>query len=677
MASQIEAQSLSELNALAANPPQYPVNPTEAPRESLVLYISRVPGTRDIILSTFRPQRKNVTASDVANSLYYVHLNSVYDEALASPPPHPMMDSSSPRSSYERPRVAVTSFDNQRAPIPRKPLPSVQPGTAPPPAPLDTPSREAVSGTTSAPTPPLSLGRSPPKADGYGSPNTRGTSTPPRRPVQAERSDPPREEYAGNPMFRHNRPPRMSSEEQPELPPRVPPKQPQAAGGLVARKPLGPRPPPHLSLPNANPPALMSPPYRSPYESSSRDPFYSGPQEPPLPRTPAAHSGPPSPMPKLGGEKAAFAPFSLTIIRREPASGHQWNIGKVSSYQTNIPTPDQADPNLDPNDLGVPRGISSIDVHLETSGYAKFRDMPTRHSVETASRPMSSSSAAQGSLNLRSSIDEAAARHAAMGTLQGSEGFSRQVMMAYSKSWASNIKNAFRRRGSSPNSPTGGFPEDLAPPRPFHVRHGSSNSVASVESAASKDDDDGRDSPPLITRPGPGLKPRGYVFMSPWDGRCEFHTGNGGRSLKCRHKLQPANAVFNPLVASQAIRDGQAIKRARNTSVSAAITGAKPISELRYNLPNGELFGSSKKGDGHHHLHDHFSKLLNLEPNSDDDDDDGPMDLSIGREKAGGGNRGKRAKLGKLIIHHEGLKMLDLVVAANIGVWWTTWERRF
>jgi hypothetical protein len=53
------------------------------------------------------------------------------------------------------------------------------------------------------------------------------------------------------------------------------------------------------------------------------------------------------------------------------------------------------------------------------------------------------------------------------------------------------------------------------------------------------------------------------------------------------------------------------------------------------------------------------------------EEDDERLDLSIGREKAGGGNRGKRAKLGKLIIHDEGFKMLDLVVAANMGVWWS------
>jgi len=39
---QPEARSLSDINLLAANPPQYPHHPDL--RESLTLYISRVPG---------------------------------------------------------------------------------------------------------------------------------------------------------------------------------------------------------------------------------------------------------------------------------------------------------------------------------------------------------------------------------------------------------------------------------------------------------------------------------------------------------------------------------------------------------------------------------------------------------------------------------------------------------
>ena len=51
------------------------------------------------------------------------------------------------------------------------------------------------------------------------------------------------------------------------------------------------------------------------------------------------------------------------------------------------------------------------------------------------------------------------------------------------------------------------------------------------------------------------------------------------------------------------------------------------------------------------------------------------MDLSLGQEYAGGGFGGKQAKLGKLIIEDEGMKMLDLLVAANISLWWRAYEK--
>jgi hypothetical protein len=36
---------------------------------------------------------------------------------------------------------------------------------------------------------------------------------------------------------------------------------------------------------------------------------------------------------------------------------------------------------------------------------------------------------------------------------------------------------------------------------------------------------------------------------------------------------------------------------------------------------------------------------------------------------------GKQIKLGKLIVEFEGLKMLDLVVAANMALWWRAYEK--
>jgi hypothetical protein len=57
-------------------------------------------------------------------------------------------------------------------------------------------------------------------------------------------------------------------------------------------------------------------------------------------------------------------------------------------------------------------------------------------------------------------------------------------------------------------------------------------------------------------------------------------------------------------------------------------------------------------------------------------DEYGNIDLSLGQERAGGGFGGKQAKLGKLIIEDEGVKMLDLIVAANMALWWRAYERK-
>ena len=56
--------------------------------------------------------------------------------------------------------------------------------------------------------------------------------------------------------------------------------------------------------------------------------------------------------------------------------------------------------------------------------------------------------------------------------------------------------------------------------------------------------------------------------------------------------------------------------------------------------------------------------------------DSDAVDLSLGREHAGGGFAGNQAKLGKLIIHEDGLKMLDLLVSANMGLYWKVYERQ-
>lgn len=68
--------------------------------------------------------------------------------------------------------------------------------------------------------------------------------------------------------------------------------------------------------------------------------------------------------------------------------------------------------------------------------------------------------------------------------------------------------------------------------------------------------------------------------------------------------------------------------------------------------------------------HSHRSTSNSSGGDLDYDSDEDRLDLSLARENAGGGLRGKSAKLGKLVIEDEGIKMLDLVVAACMAVWW-------
>ena len=112
------------------------------------------------------------------------------------------------------------------------------------------------------------------------------------------------------------------------------------------------------------------------------------------------------------------------------------------------------------------------------------------------------------------------------------------------------------------------------------------------------------------------------------------------------------------------------------------------VSELRFNLPIlplpnpfkhsrkssgssdlGKSFAVAPEGGFRNRLSSQVGPVLNLVHATD------RLDLSLAQEKAGGGSSGKKAKLGKLIIHDEGLKMADLLVAANVGIWWKVYER--
>ncbi|KAM5341843.1 hypothetical protein ACJ41O_014874 [Fusarium nematophilum] len=571
----MEARSLTALNNLAGNPPQYPINPAQERQDPLTLYISRVPGTRDVILSPFKPQLKIVTAEDIANCLYYVHLEAPSSE-LAFPPP---LRGDGHRSSSDE----SSSIRN----IPRKPLP----GSA---RPLTPPSREHL--------PVPAFGNEYQELS-----RRRGLSV--NSSLDASRAPPAWPGYEP-----------ASNDQNPVLPPRPTP----VIQAPISRKPMGPRP---LSSPaNGTDGDKPLPPAPGPFQTVTDFDGVTTSQPPPLMRNAASRS--PSPRKSIDGQFKQ--PFTLALIRRDPSTGNQWNVGHISSFQSDAPQIEQ-----DENPLFTPvppvaqppgTGSPPINVQIETLGYGKFRGMPARRSFD----------AGPGAADMNQPPRD------------GGVVLQRQVAMGYTKSWASNWREKLNRVEQD------GFGRG-------HGRQGSVGSVESTGSAESPTE------PHISMQPGPGLRPRGYIFTSPWNGRCEFRTGSAGRSLRCYHILHEERP-FNPLMDQATPIQMQG--------------GAMPVSELRFNLPTAELFKSPEgREEVKNQLQGHFNKLLRRDGRtSPSDDDDGmvsPFDLNLGREKAGGGNRGKRAKLGKLIIYPDGLKMIDLVVAANMGLWWQAWEKSF
>ncbi|KAK8085813.1 hypothetical protein PG997_007084 [Apiospora hydei] len=663
-ADHVEARSLTALNALAANPPQYPVKPNETRQEPLTLYISRVPGTRgmaDPITArnevASRPQLKNVSVTDVANSLYYVHYNTPEDEQLAA------AAAAEAAATGGEARKSMDSLSSTNM-IPRKPA-------------NGTPHfQEHLSGSTP------------------GGPGDQQAPLQRHRPGSIQRK-PVMSQQSQIPKNGDSQPPPQPVMPQPQVP--------QTGDDQP------PPPPPHMSLP-PRPDEIDSLPLEyqdwrpdlPPRPSATGHPGHHPDAFAGLAPSPPSNSRSPSP-----GKRKPFTPFSLTIIRRDPSSGQQWNIGQVASFQLEHP-----EMFVEEKHMPSP----SINIHLETAGYNKFRGMPMslagfdiealRGSLDVM-RPMSASSrsvlAPVPSANTNHISNHSAEPPTA--SKAAYNGFERQVKMMYVPSWTSNIRNAFRRLESkegkdggelstSPNKKFGHSRDTSAASMFGHSRDTSAASMGSFNG-----DFDGGEAP-IITLPGHGLKPRGYMFMSPWDGRCEFRTASGGRSLQCRHILPGTGGAYNPLVDGSGGGDDGALSpnggRSRKSSV--ARSNIQDISELRFNLPSAELFSGSKSptpeqqqagGMQQHqtqHLHEGRERMrdriLNGMTNKTEDDLDdyeyetGGYDMTLGKEKAGGGNRGKRAKMGKLIVCEDGLKMLDLVVAANVGIWWCVWERK-
>ncbi|KAI9749342.1 MAG: Vacuolar protein sorting-associated protein 4 [Chaenotheca gracillima] len=714
----VQAQSLASLTALASNPPRYPRNPTQETRERLVLYIARVPGSRDVFLSTMKPGKDVVTAQDVASSIFYLHVNQPGDEELGDDLQRHQESVQGESHEKKQPEVQVS----------RKPVPGVGSEQQSPISPTDgsrpqLPIRPSVtSNPYSAVTPALEseLGQS--ENSSPVSPRAGLRPELPARPSVTEHPPIIGMEHVGRKPVTGPIPRSLDSslKTDHDTAPRSAPGVLEFSGNgdsgseSPRRRPLGPR------QENNRPQSVASPitgVENMPLNGRARAATADSGDRPPLPprssilsagnvlrnpappsisqdsprgvwtrnRPPHSNNNPSFTSTSYDSTHAAgststpiYGSYSITLIRRDLASGAQWNVGRIyirpdqdvetqlSRYSISSPDP-----------VKTTGSSRSIDIEINNPGYSKFLDasLPAIESLLQAG-DRSSISTIKDFASLASSQTTSTAaprdgifrREVELETSPSrSRGFRKSSLG--SKDWSGD-GNPFRK--SSHGLGDG--------PRTGFKRRSLQESASSedVESSASQGHSQSQ------SESSSRRKTRGYSFRSPWNGRCEFTTGVAGRSLKCKHTLPSSN-----------------------TSESApAIT----ISELRFNLPSLTKFPSSssniptttsssntsppptsnpsllttrshrisKQLFSHHHHHSHTDSALSsssvVYPDYDSNDED-RLDLSLGQEKAGGGHRGNSAKLGKLIVEDEGLRMLDLVVAANMGVWWTVYEK--
>ncbi|KAJ5631229.1 uncharacterized protein N7484_011329 [Penicillium longicatenatum] len=647
----VEARSLSSITAIASNPPAYPRNPTHEKLDPLVLYIVRVPGSQDIFLSPLKPPTKSSVSAEAINaSLFYLHVATPEDDALLQE----VELEREKETQRRREELEAAGLDD----------PSQREFAR-----LNHPRRKPVGGAESTADNAPAL-----MQENVTVPGNNAPALPPRRPVAMPQFS------AENISF-----PAMPVANAPLAPSYEPVKAPLEPAGQspISRRPLPPLPPSEepfsghpgdeaqLGTPNrwsafvgqesgkgrdswkdkfgafaagrhsldANrpplPPRSTQPRTASPSRSPGQSPS----------RQRKAHRPPP-----IDSNNANNAGFRLTLIRRDPASGTQWNVATIST------------PHMDHN---------AIEIEIATPGYNRFAgsDEPLSLASLAANLP------AGMVRNSGSSIPVPPSLH---------------------------VDKPHEQPQQQPSFGPRKFHRQLCVSKPFE------DSVSSE------------------------LKSGYYVFNSPWNGTCTFASSVNGRSLKCKHMIQgPVGTPQpgddpNPAVTVAELRfntpfqaanlhyhaaprtptnqhssptstydpsslENQSSKRASLSQFLNPNTYARPRAHsgpnaLSTSTPNtadpqrppfnpaallrrtslraGRFAQQQSNRFGHQPLH-HRS----VSASSGDSDED-RLDFSLARELAGGGMRGKSAKLGKLIIEDEGIKMLDLVVSACMAVWW-------
>ncbi|KAL4892600.1 hypothetical protein BDV59DRAFT_179273 [Aspergillus ambiguus] len=614
----VEARSLSAITAIASNPPAYPRNPTQKKLDPLVLYIVRVPGSRDVFLSPLKPPTKaSVSAEAINSSLYYLHVATPDDEVLLQEYEQEREEEARLRKERLENDPEVPLEFARMNQVRRKPVPggssTISDPSIPPPLPARPSTLELPQEECSPPTPPRPT--VPQRSSWGGMPADQ--NAPPRRPLPPVPKDEP--SFETHDAFIPKKTNRWSA----------------LSGHLSGRSLEGLRD--RSEAPAAGRHSLDSrePPRMRPHSSSSSAPYGNS-------RSPARSPGQ-SPTRRSYDSRRPDQPgFHITLIRRDPTHGVQWNVATMST------------PRMDGG---------GIDLDISTPGYSRFISQNEKLSL------------ADLGLNLQSH------------------------------------DNPNPTDPSTSNHPRR-FTRKLCVSRPYQPDEARSSvdtpgrgSLDSLGGAGA-----GGNSPPKQPPGLSKLKSGYYTFTSPWNGTCTFSTSVNGRSLKCKHMIpmpgfsssNPGTTIDNPAITVAEIRFNTPFQTSHLhhqpgpshlSPFTLSQTPSFPTNDPYLSSPAFAAPPDHQPAPARASKRASFAQFLNpnvytSRPGSSGDmapprhrrnpsasstssaDLDDRLDLSLARERAGGGMRGKSAKLGKLIIEDEGIKMLDLVVAACMAVWW-------
>ncbi|KAJ5990081.1 hypothetical protein N7522_010288 [Penicillium canescens] len=721
----IEARSLSSVTAIASNPPAYPRNPTHEKHEPLSLYIVRVPGSKDIFLSPLKPPTKSSVSAEAINaSLYYLHVATPDDDTLLQE----VEQEREEEAQLRKERLEAAGDDPAQRGfarlnnVRRKPvagegggvgadstheLPALSqepaaPALPPRPIPVPQVSAENVSfaGTPVAHAQPL----------GYGGPEGAPTDlgAVPRRPLPPL---PPGEESWTNssagedPYKRSSRWSAFAGHLQNkglELQNKGLEQWKERYGALSAGRHSLDSPRPQLRPRSSH--DRTGSPNRSPGQSPSR---LRNTQRPP----------------------SSNAGFHITLIRRDPTSGTQWNVATIST------------PRMDHN---------AVDIEISTPGYNRFvgSNEPLSLSSLAGNLPpglgrLSNSAIPQAlsaeqpreqqqqtgprkfhrQLCVSRPFDDSASPDCSNGHIPEPPSKLKSGYYVFTSPWNGTCTFASSVNGRSlkckhmiPNPGGSIQPNGEAEPPPAvtvaelrfntpfqaanlhsHAHHAvhkpHPNHVSpftqSQQSPTFPRSNDINDLPTPASTIGPDGLPQPQYQQSYSNtnntnqahkrpssfsnllnpntySRPRAHSGPGSTPSFQPSPYNPnSNSNSNPPPDPKQPFNPTALLR-RTSLRAQRFARQSHFYANPHGHPPQSGPGSGYQAQSRHHRSTSASSGQDLDFDSDED----RLDLSLARENAGGGLRGKSAKLGKLVIEDEGIKMLDLVVAACMAVWW-------